>query len=78
MGVEPENDIVMYVTLPCDASSHTFPNNSISKYTVKLPRELKFKEGACEVALVSCSFPQNYHNVQAADVLGGERYSPPT
>ena len=60
----------MYVTLPCDGGGDIFPNNTISKYTVKLPHELKFKEDAYEAALVSCSFPRSYFNVDDGYVVG--------
>ena len=45
-----------YVTLPSNASLDVYPNNTLTKYTVRLPRTLYMKEGY-EVALAEIMYP---------------------
>ena len=46
-----------YVTLPWNASQVTYPGNTASNYTVKLPESIYLPESDWEVALASISFP---------------------
>ena len=52
-----------YVTLPWNASQVTYPGNTASNYTVKLPESIYLPESDWEVALASISFPdfENSH-----------------
>lgn len=45
-----------YVTLPRNASQVTYPGNTASNYTVKLPKSIYLPESDWEVALASISF----------------------
>ena len=47
----------VYVTLPRNASQVTYPGNTASNYTVKLPKSIYLPESDWEVALASISFP---------------------
>ena len=46
-----------YVTLPSNASQVTYPGNTSSNYTVKLPKNIYLPESDWEAALASISFP---------------------
>ena len=48
-----------YVTLPSNASLDVYPNNTLTKYTVRLPRTLYMKEGY-EVALAEIMYPVSW------------------
>ncbi len=52
MNIEPHN---FYITLPSDTSSDTFPNNTPSEYTTKLPHHIELN-GEWEVALHTISY----------------------
>ena len=45
------------MTLPSNASQVTYPGNTSSNYTVKLPKNIYLPESDWEVALASISFP---------------------
>ena len=51
-----------YVTLPSNASLDVHPNNTLSKYTVQLPRTLYLKPGF-EVALAEIQYPLSWKTV---------------
>ena len=46
-----------YMTLPCDASRETYPDNKVGKYTTVLAREISL-DGDFEVGLSECVIPQ--------------------
>ena len=52
----------MYISLPSDSSAKYFPDNRISRYTVKLPNELKFERNRFDIGLVACSWPASFNN----------------
>ena len=58
----------MYISLPSDSSLKYFPNNIISKYTVKLPGELNFNREKYEVGLVSCNWTKSFHNIETTEI----------
>ena len=57
----------MYISLPCDSSIETFPNNTIPKFTIKLPKPLKVEEN-CLVGLTSASWPYTFDNVDGEEI----------
>ena len=58
----------MYISLPSDSSAKYFPDNRISRYTVKLPNELKFERNRFDIGLVACSWPSSFNNVPSTVV----------
>jgi hypothetical protein len=57
-----------YVTLPSNACMTTFPTNTVSNYTTRLPSPLELS-GQWEVGLVEIIYPRTWYNV-----LKGECY----
>ena len=62
-----------YVTLPSNSSIDIYPNNTLTKYIVRLPRTLYLKEGF-EVALAEIMYPVSWNtmsdpNSYAIDVV---------
>ena len=51
-----------HLTLPSNASMDCYPNNTVAKYTTKLPRNIDL-EGDWEVSLSEISVPVDFHNV---------------
>ena len=51
-----------YITLPSNASLDVYPNNTLTKYTVRLPRTLYLKEGY-EVALAEIMYPVSWETL---------------
>lgn len=54
-----KNEIIV---LPSDGSSEYYPNNTISKYTIKLPEEQNFSNNY-EVALLEFIYPNSVRNI---------------
>ena len=52
-----------YITLPSNASLDVYPNNTLTKYTVRLPRTLYLKEGY-EVALAEIMYPVSWETLR--------------
>ncbi len=55
-----------YITLPSNSSMDSYPSNTVSHYTTKLPQRLNL-EGDWEVALVEIQIPQTWNNVDASN-----------
>ena len=53
-------------TLPSNASQVTCPGNTVSNYTVKLPKNIYLPESDWEVALASISFPSQVEESEDA------------
>jgi hypothetical protein len=54
-----ENSI--YITLPSNTTNEMFPNNTISHYTVRLPKRIDF--GDYEAALVEIQYPKSWTTI---------------
>lgn len=54
-------------TLPSNASQVTCPGNTVSNYTVKLPKNIYLPESDWEVALASISFPNLISQVEESE-----------
>ena len=54
-------------TLPSNASQVTCPGNTVSNYTVKLPKNIYLPESDWEVALASISFPDLISQVEESE-----------
>jgi hypothetical protein len=55
-----------YITLPSNASLDVYPNNTLTKYTVRLPRTLYLKEGY-EVALAEIMYPRSWETMNKTE-----------
>ena len=53
---------MVYLTLPSDSSVEYFPQNTVAKYRVKLPKEYAF-DGNYECGLVQFLYPVTWQNV---------------
>lgn len=51
-----------YLTLPSNASMSYYPDNSLSEYTVKLPRQLQLDD-SWQVGLCQITYPGLLHNI---------------
>ena len=51
-----------YITLPSNTSLDVYPSNTLTKYTVRLPRTLYMKEGY-EVALAEIMYPVSWQTL---------------
>ena len=54
----------MRIVLPSNSSLDYFPDNSLAKYTVKLPQHLDFSDGNWEVGVMEVMFYKSWHNLQ--------------
>ena len=59
---------MVYFTLPLDSSMDYFPDNTIAKYRVKLPREYEF-DGDYECGLIQLLYPVTWHTLSSPDML---------
>lgn len=57
-----------YITLPSNACLNTFPNNSLTNYTVRLERPLRLN-GKWVVGLVEMHYPNSWNNVTNGEIL---------
>ena len=55
--------LVVYLTLPSNASSDVFPDNKTTSYRVKLQQTIDL-EGNWEVGLYSISYPNTWYTLQ--------------
>lgn len=72
---------MFYLSLPSEASSRIYPDNTLGKFKVKLTKEIYLPENDWEVALSSVSFPStldtvvhkdvNYHTLTGVDFMCG-------
>ena len=53
-----------YVTCPSNSSMLLYPNNTLSRFTVKLNREMDLN-GQWEVGLCEIQYPTSWHNIRA-------------
>lgn len=56
----------LYVTLPCDSSLSSFPNNTVAEFTTKLSERVRL-DGEYEVALAELIYPHSFHNMRNDD-----------
>lgn len=63
----------MRIVLPSNSSMQFFPNNSLAKYTVKLPKHLDFSDGKWEVGLMEVMFYKSWHNLRDGAKIHLER-----
>ena len=59
---------IMRVVLPSNASMKHFPNNSLSRYTVKLPQPIDLTKGKWEVGLIEIAYSKSWYNVTEASL----------
>lgn len=52
-----------YLTLPSDSSLDYFPENTIAKFTTKLPQHIDLTDGTWEVGLAEISYPYNWNDL---------------
>lgn len=69
-----------FVTLPASASSQEFPNNTNSKFRVRLPQKLHLSLNNWEVSLSNIHFPNKFHNITKGEIkvkhsIDGEIYT---
>ena len=62
--------MAFYLTLPSNASTKTFPENTPGSYKVKLPKTIFLPENNWEVALASISIPDMAPIVESYEVKG--------
>lgn len=55
-----------YITLPCNASSNIYPENTISSYTTKLAKPVHLA-GPFEVALTEIQYPHTWNTFEQHD-----------
>jgi len=55
-----------FVTLPSDSSMKCYPENTVAKFTTKLPQSLTL-EGEYEVGLAELIYPQTWYNINNFD-----------
>lgn len=55
-----------YMTLPSNASLDVHPNNTLTEYTVELPRRIHL-DGKYEVALHSLQYTRSWNNVNKGE-----------
>lgn len=58
----------LYVTLPSNVIEAEFPDNSNSKYTVRLTKPLVFAAAEWEVGLAELHFPNKWENVTVGEI----------
>lgn len=51
-----------FITLPSNSSMNEFPENTLTRYKVRLPHTIHF-EGEFECALVDATFPTSWYNL---------------
>ena len=51
-----------YIALPSDSSAQYFPENTLSGYTTKLPREIQL-DGSWECGVAEVRYPLTFFNV---------------
>ena len=52
-----------YVLLPSNTKSDEFPNNTISNFSIGLPKQLELGSDSWETSLVSISYPHTWYNI---------------
>ena len=52
-----------YVTCPSNSSMQLYPNNTLSRFTVKLNKEMELS-GQWEVGLCEIQYPTSWHNIR--------------
>lgn len=67
--------MAFYLTLPSNASTKTFPENTPGSYKVKLPKTIFLPENNWEVALASISIPDMAPIVESYEVKGKPIYT---
>jgi len=55
-----------HVTLPSDSSTDSYPNNTASRFTVKLPDRIEL-DGDFEVGLAEFMYPHTWVNFDNSD-----------
>jgi hypothetical protein len=60
-----------YITLPSDSSANYYPDNTIARFTTKLPERIRL-EGEYEMGLAEIIYPHTWYNVDNEDknILG--------
>ena len=58
-----------YLVLPSDSSLEYFPNNTNSRFTVRLPQYIHLKENDWEASLVHISYPRSWFNWTSQESL---------
>ena len=53
----------MYLSVPCDSGTATFPSNTISKFRVKLPQEIHLSKDNWRVGLASVQYSHTFEVV---------------
>lgn len=57
-----------YLVLPCNASKHLHPNNTLTNYVTTLPRRISLSAD-WECGLVEINYPHNWFNVREKDAV---------
>ena len=55
-----------YIALPSDSSMKCYPENTVAKFTTKLPQPISL-EGEYEVGLAEIIYPQTWYNIRNID-----------
>lgn len=54
----------MYLTLPSNSSMNYFPNNTLTNFKIKLPKEIDLETEIWEVGLSEIQFPHTWRNLK--------------
>lgn len=60
-----------YLTLPSNASMHTYPNNTLTHYITTLPQRVNLSNGQWECGLSEVIYPHSWYNVRESDTWFG-------
>jgi hypothetical protein len=63
MADRQHGETSFYVALPSDSSTQYFPENTLSGYTTKLPREIQL-DGSWECGVSEVRYPLTFYNVE--------------